>query len=383
MGTATTFQNLQEAAPPDVTARSVWIGVQFRPPVGRIARLPLPYQLRSSLDLLNQILETLRRHRGVTTLVIANLPPSPAYLFLVLRYSTYIYMDLTPSLVTELSPWYDTLLPRRGLAGAIQRHLLRVVHQKAAGVFPMSKWAADGVRRDYGVPPERIHVVPPGANLRRWGFVDRSGRDSAQPVRILMVGADFTRKGGELLLEWAEKTLAEHWELDILTAFDALPAWVRGLVGSPDTEGRVSASLAPRLPRVRVHCGVRANTPEHSTLYEQADIFCLPTLGDASPIAAIEAMASGLPVVVSALGGIPELVCDGETGVLVRPGDVSNLAARLEELLADADLRVRLGRAARAACEDRFTIDRLLRDFVGTIDADGRNRQSRPVASSA
>jgi spore coat protein SA len=74
-------------------------------------------------------------------------------------------------------------------------------------------------------------------------------------------------------------------------------------------------------------------------------------------LAAIEAMASGTPVVASRLGGLAEVVVDGETGFLVEPGDSEELGARLEALLADSQLARRMGEAARRMVLERYTWD--------------------------
>jgi glycosyltransferase involved in cell wall biosynthesis len=101
------------------------------------------------------------------------------------------------------------------------------------------------------------------------------------------------------------------------------------------------------------------HTDEVAGQLEQADISALPSRTEAFPNAALEAMASGLPMVASAVGGLRELVDDRKTGLLTPAGDAPALAERLCELMADGALGVRLGRAARAAVEARFSFDRM------------------------
>jgi glycosyltransferase involved in cell wall biosynthesis len=93
-------------------------------------------------------------------------------------------------------------------------------------------------------------------------------------------------------------------------------------------------------------------------LLARSSVFVLSTRSEGLPISVIEAMAAGLPVVASSVGGIPELVVEGETGFLVPAGNDAALARALEPLLRDPELRRRLGAAARARAFDRFDLGR-------------------------
>jgi glycosyltransferase involved in cell wall biosynthesis len=93
-------------------------------------------------------------------------------------------------------------------------------------------------------------------------------------------------------------------------------------------------------------------------LYEQAAVVVCPSRREGFGVVCAEAMASGRPVVASAVGGLRDLVVDGETGLLVPPRDVPALRAALERLLGDAELRRRLGAAARERARQAFSWDR-------------------------
>jgi glycosyltransferase involved in cell wall biosynthesis len=94
-----------------------------------------------------------------------------------------------------------------------------------------------------------------------------------------------------------------------------------------------------------------------------ADIFVLPSRSEAFPNAVLEAMATGLPIVASAVGGIPELIDDGHSGLLVPAGDSTALAERVCRLMADEPLAARLGEAARAKAEAHGSFDRMVASF--------------------
>ena len=87
-----------------------------------------------------------------------------------------------------------------------------------------------------------------------------------------------------------------------------------------------------------------------------ADMACVPSLNEGLSVFALEAQAAGLPVVASRAGGLTESVADGESGVLCEPGDERALAAAIERVLTDADLRARLGAAGRERIAQRFTV---------------------------
>jgi glycosyltransferase involved in cell wall biosynthesis len=98
--------------------------------------------------------------------------------------------------------------------------------------------------------------------------------------------------------------------------------------------------------------------------YRLFDAFFLPSVNEGTPVSAIEALATGTPVVANRVGGVPDVVRDGIDGYLVVPGDVDGAAERLETLARDAALRSRLGEAGRERVRDRYAVTRL----VGDVD---------------
>jgi glycosyltransferase involved in cell wall biosynthesis len=123
-------------------------------------------------------------------------------------------------------------------------------------------------------------------------------------------------------------------------------------------------------PGVRVHHGLTPDSPRLRQLYREATAFVLPTRGDFYPIALIEAMGMGLPVVTSAMAGIPEMVEPGRSGYLVPPDDGNSLRASLEAIVSDPVRARTMGQRGRDLAEQRFdarkTAERLL-DLVTSV----------------
>lgn len=110
--------------------------------------------------------------------------------------------------------------------------------------------------------------------------------------------------------------------------------------------------------------------------YRSLDIFTLPSLTEGMPLTVLEAMATGIPVIASAIGGIPEAVRDGVDGLLVPPADVGALASALRRLLVDRGLRTRMGESARQRAVEAFSLQRFFGEMMElyrqTLDAETR-----------
>jgi glycosyltransferase involved in cell wall biosynthesis len=162
--------------------------------------------------------------------------------------------------------------------------------------------------------------------------------DPDRPVRVLFIGGDFPRKGGgELLAAWREGGFASVARLTLVTD------WPIG---------------AAELPAgVEVRRGVAAYTAAWFALWREADLFVMPTRGEAFGMVFQEAAAAGLPAVGTRINAIPEIVSDGETGILVPPRDPRAIGDAMRRLIASPDLRRRMGRAARRRMERTASID--------------------------
>jgi glycosyltransferase involved in cell wall biosynthesis len=197
----------------------------------------------------------------------------------------------------------------------------RAVYLGAAAIAAFSERVKRSLVRDYGVDPGRVAVVGAGANVVP-GAPER--RDDGRTV--LFVGKEWERKGGPVL--------ARAFELLRRRIPDSrlLVAGPRGRLDLPE-----GAACLGRVPLA-----------ELPALCARATAFAMPTLREPYGLAFLDAMACGLPCVGPRAEAVPEIIDDGETGILVSPADAAALAAALERLFADRALAARLGAAGRA-----------------------------------
>jgi len=149
----------------------------------------------------------------------------------------------------------------------------------------------------------------------------------------------------------------------------------------------------PTMPECRARaeqCGVARDVTfageqaDVRAFLRQMDVFVLPSRNEAMPVALLEAMAMERAVVASNVGGIPEIVTDGATGLLTPAGDETQLSSALMRLVTDASLRRRLGAAARQRVEEHFSLDAMMAQYAAIYRRlAGRIRQRELAAASA
>ena len=145
-------------------------------------------------------------------------------------------------------------------------------------------------------------------------------------------------------------------------------------------DGPQRIELEQQIATLGVQDGVRllGTRDDVPALLAEAGIFVLSSRSEGLPMSVIEAMAAGLPVVATAVGGIPELVEHERTGILVPPGDARALAAALSRLAGDAGLRQRMGEAGRARAEEHFDVNGFRRAHVELYARAARPLSGRP-----
>jgi glycosyltransferase involved in cell wall biosynthesis len=144
----------------------------------------------------------------------------------------------------------------------------------------------------------------------------------------------------------------------------------------------VTKEDVPSQPNVHVHRGIGPNSPELLRLFEEADVFVLPSLAECLAVVLMEATAAGLPVITTEVGALPEAVQPGESGLLVQAGDTPSLYRALETLAGDLSLRQRMGRRGYDLARRKFDAqlnNRALLDLV--VEVATKQRRTRKVAS--
>lgn len=221
--------------------------------------------------------------------------------------------------------------------------------RRAAGVVALGEYWRDWLVQ-IGVDPDRVVVV---AN----GVPDLQGGDTRTARSVLFVGNVDARKGAASFARVAAGLVADE-------AVDG--SWTFSLVGPhPEPEVAVEIEELARPTGGRV---VLTGPQEDEALtesYRQAAIFVLPSFAEGLPMVVLEAMSAGLAIITTPVGSIPDALRDGETGLLVPPGEDDALREALLRLMGDPDLRAQLGTAARAAWQQDYSaehsVDQLVR----------------------
>lgn len=247
-------------------------------------------------------------------------------------------IDSTPRIVLQHA---RSALERRSYAPGVKRD--GEIFQAARLIVSTSEWAVRTIREDYpdcttesAVMP---HPVPRPAGSDDW-IAERSARAAAGArPRVFFMGGDFPRKGGfDLLDTWRAGRFHERADLDVATSW-------------PIDERQLP-------PGVTLHRGITPHSAAWLTLWRNADVFVLPTRDEAFGIVFLEAGAAGLPAIGTRINAVPEIIRDGDTGLLVPVGDQAALARALDALLAAPDRRRDMGTRARAWTHERADPER-------------------------
>ena len=244
-----------------------------------------------------------------------------------------------------LRPWKEEQL---GGGYHLSSFCERTALEAADAIIAVSGAMRDDVLGCYpAVEPARVRVIHNGIDTEEYApdpktdVLERYDIDPSKPY-VIFVGRITQQKGLEHLLA-AAPSIDPKAQL-VLCA------------GAPDTP-EIGERVRSRIPKLERTTWIEQMLPKPEViqLLTHATVFVCPSIYEPMGIVNLEAMACETAVVASRVGGIPEVVAEGETGFLVEPGDADELAQRINEVLADPELAERLGKAGRQRAIERFS----------------------------
>ena len=261
---------------------------------------------------------------------------------------------------------HGRVFPEKPWRALAQRLLLRRVD----AAFAVSEQLKSDLVRELRIPADRIEVLHNGVDIARFQRlpVRAPAGDAARVLVIGSVGRLAAVKNYALLLHAMARLPAAPACRLILIGEGPEKTALRQLAAQLGLEARVEFS------------GHREDVPQ---LLEQLDLFVLPSLSEGMSNTVLEAMAAGLPVLASDVGGNRELIASDQTGVLFPSGDVAALAGELLRLLGSPDLRARLGAAAARRARTEFSMEAMLDRYASLYRRVAGRLEERDARTSA
>jgi glycosyltransferase involved in cell wall biosynthesis len=211
-------------------------------------------------------------------------------------------------------------------------------------VIAANSQAAIRYATEHGVRPERLYFLPNVVDTKQMKPVARRGE---HPVRLITVGSLIQCKRFDRFLSILARLRSE------------VDRPVSGVIIGAGPLREQLEKQAGALGLLPSTLQFRGSVSDVASVYQEADICVLTSDYEGTPNVLLEAMASGLPVVATKVGGVPEIVRQGKNGFVVEPGDETSLCAALVRLINDSRLRMQMGRDARAYVEANHSLDRL------------------------
>jgi len=248
----------------------------------------------------------------------------------------------------------------RGYFGPFRSRVFLLLERWLASRTTMLIAVSPQVRDDLvalGVaPPERFAVIRLGIELGERVAGEQNGRVESR--RYLGIEPDRFAVG------WIGRMTAVKRTDDVLVAFkrlrdDGVDAVLCMVGDGPDRPQLEQRAHELGIARDTLFLGYQEDV---APFYAAFDALVLPSSTEGTPVSAIEALAAGRPVVATRVGGVPDVVVEGEDGFLVEPGATDDIAARLAQLARDPKLREQMGRAGRERVLPRYAVGRLVDD---------------------
>ena len=221
------------------------------------------------------------------------------------------------------TPWFASGTIGRWAAPLMLAWLFKreiQLFQKAKYLLPWSEAAARSLRDDYGIPTQKIHIVPPSVNIQPF---QKKIRPIGQKRQILFIGGDFKRKGGPILLQAFRSYLQADWDLHIVTQSDV-----------QEESG------------VKVYRGVTHGSVAWLERWQHADVFVFPSSLETFGIVLVESLSFGVSVISSNVGAAADILDNGRAGILLNensPKAIAHAVKLVESSQIETANRVRHG----------------------------------------
>jgi glycosyltransferase involved in cell wall biosynthesis len=226
------------------------------------------------------------------------------------------------------------------------------------GVGAISEGVARALMRA-GVARQRITIIPSGVDCTRFTPPSAAARQQARAALGLLPHEIAVGTIGALVARKGQRVLIDAMALVRRASFDEFPDEERTQICLIAGAGPLRHELAQQIVQRDLGPAVRLLGPleDPATLLNALDVFVMPSLNEGMGVAVLEATATGLPVIASAVGGLPEIVDDGRTGILVKPGDPVMLAEAITRLATDRQRRSVMGGEGRQRAVRNWSIE--------------------------
>lgn len=241
------------------------------------------------------------------------------------------------------------------------------IYSKLSLWISLTQGMKEDVLKFTRMPREKVKVVPLGADLHEF---DPSRYDSSnaralfglpQEKNIIgVLGRLDPQKGQDTLLRAVPEVIRHHPDVLFVIAGDET-------TGEPGYKAFLQELC--RTLAIEPYVKFLPFTEDVPRLMASLDIFTLPSFCETFGLVVVEAMAMGRPVIATNAGGVPEIVSNGKTGLLVEPRDASALARAIHRILSNASLRSSLAHSARQEALRNYSLDRCVNDLLGSLAA--------------
>jgi glycosyltransferase involved in cell wall biosynthesis len=241
------------------------------------------------------------------------------------------------------------------IGGKLREWINRWARKLCDMVITVSKEVYEAELERSGTVPSRVALIRNGVQVDDFAATERP--------HLEMTAREWDIDGNTTVigtLARFHKQKGHSYLLEAMTRVQTQRPGTRALlVGDGPLRPEMEAKAGELdLSETVIFTGIRRDVPEILALL---DVFVLPSLWEGLPVALLEAMAAGLPVVATRVGGVPEVVIDGVTGLLVPPRDPEALSETILRLLQDSDLRHRMGQAGQERVREHFSVDQMIR----------------------